>query len=101
MYFYGRCGNQNALVMEKLGNRFCRLSKILADQGFDGVDFIAKMISTFKIQWEVVVQVLGLKGFTILPKRWIVERTFGWFAFHRRLTKDYEVNVSHSEAFIY
>ena len=89
------------LVMEKLGNRFCRLSKILADQGFDGVDFIAKMITTFKIQWEVVVQVLGLKGFTILPKRWIVERTFGWFAFHRRLTKDYEVNVSHSEAFIY
>ena len=89
------------LVMEKLGNRFCRLSKILADQGFDGVDFIAKMMNTFKIQWEVVVQVLGLKGFTILPKRWIVERTFGWFAFHRRLTKDYEVNVSHSEAFIY
>jgi putative transposase len=89
------------LVMAKLGNRFSRLTKILADQGFDGVDFIAKMVNTFKIQWEIVVQVLGLKGFSVLPKRWIVERTFGWFAFHRRLTKDYEVNVSHSEAFIY
>ncbi len=38
------------LVMGKLGNRFSRLTKILADQGFDGVDFIAKMENTFKIQ---------------------------------------------------
>lgn len=60
------------LVMGKLGNRFSRLTKILADQGFDGVDFIAKMENTFKIQWEIVVQVLGLKGFSVLPKRWIV-----------------------------
>jgi putative transposase len=94
-------GERAELVMEKSGNRFSRLVKILADQGFDGVDFVAKMVSTFKIQWEVVVQVLGIKGFSVLPKRWIVERTFGWFAFHRRLTKDYEVNVAHAEAFIY
>ena len=46
------------LVMGQLGNRFSRLTKILADQGFDGVDFIAKMENTFKIQWEIVVQVL-------------------------------------------
>lgn len=89
------------LAMEKLGGRFGRLVKILADQGFGGIDFIAKMQDTFRVRWEVVVQVLGLKGFTVLPKRWIVERTFGWFAFHRRLAKDYEVNIAHSEAFIY
>jgi putative transposase len=89
------------LAIEKLGNRFARLTKILADQGFDGVDFIAQIKEGFNIVLEVVAQVLGIKGFQVIPKRWIVERTFGWFAFHRRLTKDYEVNVSHSEAFIY
>jgi len=45
--------------------------------------------------------VLGVKGFVVLAKRWIVERTFGWFAFHRRLSKDYEANIAHSQAFIY
>ena len=39
---------------------------------------------------EVVTQVLGKGTFRVIPKRWIVERTFGWLAFHRRLTKDYE-----------
>lgn len=50
---------------------------------------------------EVVAQVLGVSAFVVQPKRWIVERTFGWFAFHRRLNKDYEVKVAHSELFIY
>ena len=42
-----------------------------------------------------------MKGFQVVPKRWIVERTFGWLAFHRRLSKDYEVKEAHAEAFIY
>lgn len=89
------------VVLAKLGNRFERLTTILADQGFDGVEFIATVRTQFCLTLEVVCQVLGLKGFTVLPKRWIVERTFGWFSFHRRLSKDYEVKESHSEAFIY
>ncbi len=47
-----------------------------------------------------IVPKLG-EGFQILPKRWIVERTFAWFLRCRRLSKDYEVKMSHSEAFIY
>ena len=89
------------LVLAKLTNRFERLTTILADQGFDGIEFIGKVKTQFCLTLEVVCQVLGLKGFTVLPKRWIVERTFGWFSFHRRLSKDYEVKESHSEAFIY
>lgn len=89
------------LVLAKLTNRFERLTTILADQGFDGVEFITKVKTQFCLRLDVVCQVLGLKGFTVLPKRWIVERTFGWFSFHRRLSKDYEVKESHSEAFIY
>ena len=74
---------------------------ILADQGFDGVDFIAKVKTKFALRLEVVSQVLGIKGFQVIPKRWIVERTFGWFSFHRRLAKDYEVKLAHAESFIH
>jgi len=84
-----------------LGQRFTRLKTILADQGFDGVDFLAKVKATYQLTVDVVCGVLGVKGFQVLPKRWIVERTFGWWAFHRRLAKDYEVKGSHAEAVIY
>ena len=44
---------------------------------------------------------MGLKGFVILPKRWIVERTFGWLGRCRRLSKDYEALPETSETWIY
>jgi putative transposase len=40
------------------------------------------------------------KGFVLLPKRWVVERTFGWWSWSRRLSKDYEVLPETSEAMI-
>lgn len=88
-------------VLAGLGQRFERLKMILADQGFDGAEFLTTVKECFALTVVVVCQVLGVKGFQVVPKRWIVERTFGWWAFHRRLAKDYEVNIAHSEAFIY
>jgi transposase len=41
------------------------------------------------------------KGFVLLPKRWVVERTFGWLAWCRRLNRDYEVLPETSETWIY
>ena len=60
------------LAIEKLGNRFVRLTKILADQGFDGVEFITQIKEGFNIVLEVVAQVLSIKGFQVIPKRWMV-----------------------------
>ena len=60
------------LAIEKLGNRFVRLTKILADQGFYGVEFITQIKEGFNIVLEVVAQVLGIKGFQLIPKRWMV-----------------------------
>ena len=42
-----------------------------------------------------------VKGFKVLPKRWIVERTFGWLSHCRRLSKDYEGLTETGEAFVY
>ena len=89
------------LVLAKLTGRWDRLHKILADQGFDGSDFVAQVKAAFGVVLQMVCQVLGVKGFVVLPKRWIVERSFGWLAFHRRLTKEYEVKIAHSQACIY
>lgn len=48
----------------------------------------------------VVRRMQKQKGFVVLPKRWIVERTFGWLNRSRRLSKDYEKTIASSEAFI-
>ncbi len=88
-------------LLQKIKGAFPRLVKILADQGFDGGAFIDLIKQQYNFIVDIVVKVLGIKGFEVLPKRWIVERTFGWFAFHRRLVKDYELHIHHSESFIY
>jgi len=43
----------------------------------------------------------GQKGFKVLPRRWVVERTFGWLGRYRRLARDYEHTVCSSEAMTY
>ena len=48
-----------------------------------------------------ILRPVGAKGYVHLPKRWIVERTFGWFGRYRRLSKDYEHNPASSEAWIH
>lgn len=50
---------------------------------------------------EIVKRSDDVKGFKVLPKRWIVERTFGWLIQSRRLVRAYEVRTDHSEALIY
>jgi putative transposase len=48
-----------------------------------------------------VLRPVKAKGFVVLPKRWIVERTFAWISRHRRHSKDYERTTESSEAMIY
>jgi putative transposase len=49
---------------------------------------------------EIVRRSDRAKGFKVLPKRWIVERTFGWLSKSRRLCRDYEVRLDHSESMV-
>jgi putative transposase len=50
---------------------------------------------------EIVKRCDDVTGFKILPRRWVVERTFGWLGKYRRLSKDYEMLPENSEAMIY
>jgi putative transposase len=51
-----------------------------------------------RVDWE---KLLPPRGFQVLPKRWVVERTFSWIDQNRRMSKDYERLPESSEAFIY
>lgn len=87
------------LAFAKLHGRFHRLRIIWADGGYAGklVDWVK---GTFRWTLEIVKRTDDLSGFVVLPKRWIVERTFGWLGRYRRLSKDYEGRTDNSEAMI-
>ncbi|WP_442946585.1 IS5 family transposase [Nostoc sp. 'Peltigera malacea cyanobiont' DB3992] len=78
-----------------------RLIQIWVDGGYRGKGFSHWVINVYRWLWSVVTRHQEHKGFVVLPKRWLVERTFGWFNWCRRLSKDYEILPQTTEAFIY
>ena len=87
------------LVFEKLKGRFHRLRVMWADGGYAG-KLVGWVDETFRWALEIVKRSDDMTGFVVLPKRWIVERTFGWLGRYRRLSKDYEGRTDNSEAMI-
>jgi putative transposase len=71
------------------------------DGGYRGENFQRWVMDMFRWIVEIVLRPLEKKGFVQLPKRWVVERTFGWLNWCRRLSKDYERLPATSETFIY
>ena len=88
------------LVVARLLERgWGRLKLIWADSGYAG-QFVDWVKTAYGLVIEVVKRTEAHK-FVVLPKRWIVERTFGWLGKYRRLSKDYETLPQSSEAMIY
>jgi putative transposase len=87
------------LALTLLINKFPRLKLIWADGGYAG-QLIAWTAELGGWILEIVKRTDTLPKFIVLPKRWIVERTFGWFGRYRRLSKDYEETTKSSEAMI-
>jgi len=87
------------LVLRELIGRFSRLSLIWADGGYAGklIDWAANFG-----RWvlQIVKRNDEIKGFAVLPRRWVVERTFSWLGKYRRLSKDYESLTVSSETMI-
>jgi putative transposase len=91
------------LLLAPLANRYGWLKKIWADGGYAGAleGEVANLPRHRQIDLEIVKRSDAAKGFEVLPRRWIVERTFGWLIQSRRLIRDHEVKIDHSEALIY
>jgi putative transposase len=86
-------------VFRRAGGRLPRLAKVWADALYRA---LAGWVAT-ACRWvlEIVTGRPGATRFEVQPRRWVVERTFGWFGRYRRLSKDYETNPKSSEAWIY
>ena len=81
---------------------FTWLRKMWVDGGYSGAEFAA-WVRTIrpKLQVEVIRRSDEVKGFKVLPRRWVVERTFGWLMKQRRLVRDYEGTESSATAMVY
>ncbi len=83
----------------RLFYRFDTISTIFADGGYTGelIDWAKEMFG-YAVN---IVKRSDQKGFQVLPKRWIVERTFAWLNWSRRLSKDYELRHTSAETMIH
>ena len=74
-----------------------------ADGGYAGklIEYVPEMPRHRRVKLKVVKRSDDIKEFTVVPKRWIVKRTFGWLIQSRRLVRNYEVKINYSEAMIY
>ena len=90
------------LVLGHVARRFARLRLIWADGGYAGqlVEWVRGLRRRGRLRLEIVKRSDGAKGFVVLPRRWVVERTFGWMGRSRRLSKDYEETIPSSEAVV-
>ena len=77
------------------------LEQMLVDGGYSGEKLGLWVKGCFNWTLEVVNKLAGQIGFQVLPKRWIVERTFGWLSKYRALSKDYEYHYQNSESMVY
>jgi len=89
------------LVLSKLMAAVSSLQRIWADSIYKYAGLVEWVRQTFSIALEAVGRPYGQKGFQILPRRWVVERTFSWLGRYRRLSKDYEHCTKSSEGVIY
>src|SRR5919109_1737368 len=92
-----RAGAQQLLAI--LRHRYTRLRHIWADGAYAGplVEWVKGLRPQRPVHLAMTKRADAVKGLVLIPKRWIVERTFGWFNRDRRLSKDYELLPATSE----
>jgi transposase len=77
-------------LLKKVGMKFPRLRHVFADRIYRGKQLLDALSESGPWTVEIVERPQGVKGFQLLPRRWVVERTFAWFGRCRRLSKDFE-----------
>lgn len=91
-------GTAGCRLLERVSEQLKKTKKIFADHVYGGQ--FKKAAEKWNIEVEIAAKPESAKGFIPIAKRWVVERTFGWFNFFRRLSKDYERKVQNSESMI-
>ena len=86
-----------AVLLKTATARLPTLKRAVADGGYRGEATAAAVLAEAGIPLEIVKRSDTAKGLHVLPKRWIVERTFGWLGRCRRLAKDFE-NLTRTHA---
>jgi transposase len=90
-----------AMLMATMFGLYPFLMKLYADGGYQGANFQTAMKTIMaQVNVEIVKRSDQAKGFTVLPKRWVVERTFAWLNRCRRLAKDWECLNRKARAFL-
>jgi transposase len=87
-------------LLTALRARFATITLVWADGGYTGrlVRWAAQVLG-FAV--EIVKRTDDTAGFRVLPRRWVVERTFAWISKHRRCVRDYETRLDHHEAMVH
>lgn len=93
-------GKQTLIELKEKTSQIGRLKKIIADGGYRG-ELVTWVKENLNADMEIVLKLGDQKGFQVLPKRWVIERTNAWVSRNRRLARDYERMAESSEAFIY
>ena len=93
-------GKQTLEELRKRVELITRLQKIFADGGYRG-ELVSWVKNELHAEMEIVLKLGEQKGFQLLPKRWVIERTNAWISRNRRMARDYERLTESSEAFIY
>ncbi len=88
------------LVLDKIRTSFPWLELVWADSGYNAHQVNAAVAKVPSLRLEIVKRSDDRNGFVLLPRRWIVERTFSWFGRNRRLAKDWENLATTLEAFV-
>ena len=89
-----------ALVLDKIRGRFPWLELVWADAGYNAHQVETAIAKVPALRMEIVKRSDDMRGFVVLPRRWVVERTFSWFGRNRRLAKDFENLADTLAAFV-
>ena len=84
-----------------LHNLCDRIELVWVDGGYRGADLLNYVKRLWGWTWQVVLRTDEQKGFKVLPRRWVVERTFAWILNARRLSMDYEKTRKNSQSMLY